>query len=402
MKDLDKKKFSTKAIHGGESYLREIGHHSAPIFQTSTYSFKSVKDAAAAFQSFANASHSGEELPYIYARLGHPNGKMFEEKIALLESGEAAIGYNSGMAAISGAIFGLLGSGDEIIHSPSLYGGTHGFFYNTCKQFGISAVSVDLNDEKAFKAAINKKTKIVYIETPSNPTLEMFDIAKISKIAKENKLLVAVDNTFMTPVLQRPIELGADIVIHSCTKYIGGHGDVVAGAVISSKEIIEKIRPNTIELGGYIPPFSAWLLMRGLKTLSIRMEKHSEIAMKVAKYLENHPKVEKVYYPGLTNFPQHKLAKKQMSNYGGMISFLIKGGLEAAEKFLNNLELFCLAVSLGATDSLAESPALMTHAFVPKEEREKSGLYDNLVRLSVGLEDADDLIADLEHAFSLC
>ncbi len=401
MKDLDKKNFSTKAIHGGESYLREIGNHSSPIYQTSTYSFKCVKDAAAAFQSFANATELNEELPYIYARLGHPNGKMFEEKMALLENGEAAIAYNSGMAAISGIIFGLLKSGDEILHSPSLYGGTHGFFYHTCKQFGISAKSADLNDEKAFKSAINKNTKIVYIETPSNPTMEMFDIEKISKTAKEHNLIVVVDNTFMTPVLQKPLNLGADIVLHSCTKYIGGHGDVVAGVVVSSKKIIEIIRPNTIEIGGYIPPFSAWLLTRGIKTLQIRMEKHCENALKIAKYLEKHPKIEKVFYPGLTSFSQHKLAKKQMSNYGGMISFLIKGGLESAEKFLNNVELFCLAVSLGATDSMAESPALMTHAGIPKEEREKSGLFDNLVRLSIGLEDADDLIADLEHALSL-
>ncbi len=229
----------------------------------------------------------------------------------------------------------------------------------------------------------------------------MFDIAKISKTAKENNLIVVVDNTFMTPVLQKPLDLGADIVLHSCTKYIGGHGDVVAGLVVSSKKIIEIIRPNTIEIGGYIPPFSAWLLTRGVKTLKIRMDKHCENALIIAKYLESHPKVEKVFYPGLTSFPQHKLAKKQMSGYGGMISFLIKGGLEAAEKFLNNVELFCLAVSLGATDSMAESPALMTHAGIPKEEREKSGLFDNLVRLSIGLEDANDLIADLEHALSL-
>ncbi len=387
----------TKAIHGGETLLKDYGHHSAPICQTSTYSFKNVKDASDAFIDCGEGKY---HPAHIYARLSHDNGWIIEEKMALLEGGESAIAYNSGMGAISGIIFGLLTTGDHIIHSPSLYGGTHSFLYHTCKQFGITAQSVDLNDSKELNKAIRLRTKMIYIETPSNPTLALYDIEKIAKLAHKKGIIVVVDNTFMTPILQTPLSLGADIVVHSATKYIGGHGDAVAGVVISNRELIEKIRPNTIELGAYIPPFTAWLLSRGVKTLSLRMKQHCENAMIIAEYLEKHELVESVIYPGLPSFPQHKLAKKQMSNFGGMISFNLKGGLQSAELFLNSLNLFTLAVSLGSVDSLAESPALMTHSVIPKEDREKAGISDGLIRLSVGIEDVEDLITDLESAFS--
>ena len=400
MKDLEKKSMSTKAIHGGEHLLRKMGHHGSPLFQTSTYSFKKVEDGAAAFQAVANAKETLELAPHIYARLSHDNARIFEEKMALLEGGERAIAYNSGMAAINGVILGLLKSGDHIIANPSLYGGTHAFLHHTIKKFGIETSSVFLDDEKEFENAIKENTKLVYIETPANPTLQLTDIKKVSEIAHKHNLLVVVDNTFMSPVLQSPLKLGADIVLHSCTKYIGGHGDVVAGVVISSKKIIEDIRPDTIEFGGYIPPFSAWLLQRGLKTLALRMKKHSENAMKVAEFLENHPKVDKVWYPGLKSFKQHELAKNQMSDFGGMISFLVKGNLESAKTFLNSLELFTLAVSLGATDSMAQSPALMTHAPVPREDRLAAGIQDELIRLSIGIEEVEDIIEDLDMALS--
>ncbi|MBN2694188.1 aminotransferase class I/II-fold pyridoxal phosphate-dependent enzyme [bacterium] len=397
MIDVENSGMRTKAIHGGEAILKTLGHHSAPICQTSTYSFKNVKDAANAFTDCGEGKY---HPAHIYARLSHDNGWIIEEKMALLEGGESAIAYNSGMGAISGVVMGLLKTGDHILHSPSLYGGTHSFLYHTCKQFGITAQSVDLNDSKELNKAIKQKTKMIYIETPSNPTLAIFDIEKIAKIAHKKGILVVVDNTFMTPILQKPLSLGADIVIHSATKYISGHGDVVAGVVVSNRDLIEKIRPNTIELGAYIPPFSAWLLSRGVKTLSLRMKQHCENAMIIAKYLEKHELVESVIYPGLPSFPQYKLAKKQMLDFGGMISFNLKGGLESAELFLNSLNLFTLAVSLGSVDSLAESPALMTHSVIPKEDREAAGIPDGLIRLSVGIEDVDDLISDLEHAFT--
>jgi len=400
MKNLEKKAMSTKAIHGGEHIIREMGHHGSPLFQTSTYSFKKVEDGAAAFQAVAHAKETLDLAPHIYARLSHDNARIFEEKMALLEGGERAIAYNSGMGAISGVVMGLLGAGDHIIANPSLYGGTHGFLHHTIKKFNIETTSVFLDDEKAFEAAIKENTKLVYIETPANPTLELTDIEKACKIAHKHGLLVVVDNTFMSPMLQSPLKLGADIVLHSGTKYIGGHGDVVAGVVISSKKIMEDIRPDTIEYGAYIPPFSAWLLQRGLKTLSLRMERHCENGMKVAEFLENHPKVDKIYYPGLKSFPQHELAKKQMNGFGGMISFLVKGNLESAKVFLNSLELFTLAVSLGATDSLAQSPALMTHAPIPREDRLAAGIQDELIRLSIGIENVDDIISDIEQALA--
>jgi methionine-gamma-lyase len=400
MKNLDKKGMATKALHGGEQLVRDMGHHGSPLFQTSTYSFKNVDEAANAFIAVGTAKETLELAPHIYARLSHDNARIFEEKMSLLEGGERAIAYNSGMGAISGVIMGLLGAGDHIIANPSLYGGTHGFLHHTIKKFNIETTSVFLDDEKAFEAAIKENTKLVYIETPANPTLEITDIEKAAKIAHKHGLLVVVDNTFMSPMLQSPLALGADIVLHSCTKYIGGHGDVVAGVVISSKKIIEDIRPDTIEYGAYIPPFSAWLLQRGLKTLSLRMERHCTNALKVAEFLENHPKVERVWYPGLKSFPQYELAKKQMHGSGGMISFLVKGDLCSAKTFLNSLEMFTLAVSLGATDSLAQSPALMTHAPIPREDRLAAGIQDELIRLSIGIEDVNDIIFDLEQALS--
>jgi len=400
MKDISKKGMATKSLHGGEQIIRDMGHHGSPLFQTSTYSFKNVDEGADAFIAVGTAKETLDLAPHIYARLSHDNARIFEEKMALLEGGERAIAYNSGMGAISGVIMGLLGSGDHIIANPSLYGGTHAFLHHTIKKFNINTTSVFLDDEEAFEAAIQENTKLVYIETPANPTLELTDIEKACKIAHKHGLLVVVDNTFLSPMLQSPLKLGADIVLHSCTKYIGGHGDVVAGVVISSKKIMEDIRPDTIEFGAFIPPFSAWLLQRGLKTLALRMERHCENAMKVAEYLENHPKVEKVYYPGLKSFAQHDLAKKQASGFGGMIAFLVKGNLCSAKKFLDSLELFTLAVSLGATDSLAQSPALMTHAPVPREDRLKAGIQDELIRLSIGIENIDDIIFDLEQSLS--
>lgn len=305
------------------------------------------------------------------------------------------------MSAVSTALLGLMKSGDHFISSDCIYGGTVGVIDKVIKTYGIDSDYVKINDYELFRKAFKSNTKVVYIETPANPTLELIDIKKVAEITHEHGAVLIVDNTFLTPYLQRPVTLGADVAVYSATKYINGHGDVVGGIITGKKEYINKINnPYLVNLGGTGSPFDAWLVARGLKTLGLRMEKHCSNAMAVAKYLESHPKVAVVYYPGLESFPQHELAKKQMDNFGGMIAFELKGGFEAGEKLLNNLEMISLAVSLGGVDSLIQHPASMTHAAVPKEEKLKGGITDGLVRLSVGIEDLEDIIEDLEKGFS--
>ena len=383
--------FSTRAIHAGQKPDPLYGSLTTPIYQTSTFVFKNVAQGAARF--------AGEEEGYIYTRLGNPTQTALEEKIASLEGGEAAFAAGSGMGAITAVLMALVNQGDHVVHSSALYGCTFAFLHDLLTRFGVTATGVDTGDLEAVKKALRPNTKVVYIETPANPTMRLTDIQAVADIAHEHGAKVVVDNTFMTPYFQRPLELGADIVVHSATKYINGHGDVVAGLAIGPKNLIDEMRMTTLkDIGGIIGPFESWLLLRGLKTLPVRMDRHNSNAMAVARFLESHPAVEKVYYPGLESFPQHELAKKQMSGFGGVMSFELKGGYEAGVRLMNGVKLMHLAVSLGDVDTLIQHPASMTHSVVPEEERLAVNITPGLVRLSVGLEDPEDIIADLEQA----
>ncbi|MGB9840166.1 methionine gamma-lyase [Thermovenabulum sp.] len=384
-------RFNTKAIHAGQKHDPFTGAHVTPIYQTSTFVFENVDQGARRF--------AGEEAGYIYTRLGNPTVTELEEKMAALENGEAAIATASGMAAISTVLFTLLKQGDHIVANDTLYGCTHSFLSHVLPKYGIEVTFADLSELSNLERAIKHNTKVVYIETPANPTLKLVDLGGAAKIAHNVGAKVVVDNTFMTPYLQRPIEHGVDVVIHSATKYIGGHGDVIAGIIVGPKDLIAEMKvPYLKDIGGIISPFDAWLLLRGIKTLGLRMDRHCRNAQIVAEFLEGHPMIDKVYYPGLFSHPQHELAKKQMDGFGGMISFELKGGIEAGKLLMNSVEMITLAVSLGCVDSLIQHPASMTHSPVPREERLRAGIADGLVRLSVGLEDVEDIIADLEQA----
>ncbi|WP_296972201.1 methionine gamma-lyase [Tepidanaerobacter sp. EBM-38] len=385
------KGFNTKAIHAGQKPCPVTGAHVTPIYQTSTFVFKDVDQGARRF--------AGEEEGYIYTRLGNPTLTELEAKIAALEGGEAAIGAASGMAAISTALVTLLKKGDHIVAGDALYGCTHSFISEILPQYGIEVTMVDTSNLENIENAMKPNTKVIYVETPANPTMKLVDLEGASDIAHKHGALIIVDNTFMSPYLQRPIEHGVDIVVHSATKYIGGHGDVLAGLIIGPKELIDTMRiPYLKDFGGILSPFDAWLLLRGLKTLGVRMDRHCANAQKVAEYLEKHPLIDKVYYPGLPSHPQYELAKKQMDGFGGMMSFELKGGLEAGKVLMNSVKMITLAVSLGCVDSLIQHPASMTHSPVPREERLKAGITDGQVRLSVGIEDVEDIIADLDQA----
>ncbi|HHV17650.1 MAG TPA: methionine gamma-lyase, partial [Thermoanaerobacterales bacterium] len=374
------KGFNTKAIHAGQKPCPVTGAHVTPIYQTSTFVFKDVDQGAHRF--------AGEEAGYIYTRLGNPTLTELEAKIAALEGGEAALGAASGMAAISTALVSLLKQGDHIVAGDTLYGCTHGFIHELLPQYGIEVTMVDTSDINNIEQAMKTNTKVVYVETPANPTMKLVDLKGTAEIAHNHGARLIVDNTFMSPYLQRPIEHGADVVVHSATKYIGGHGDVIAGLIISSKELIDNMRiPYLKDFGGVLSPFDAWLLLRGLKTLGVRMDRHCANAQKVAEYLEKHPLIDEVHYPGLPSHPQHELAIKQINGFGGMMSFELKGGLEAGKVLMNSVKMISLAVSLGCVDSLIQHPASMTHSPVPREERLKAGITDGQVRLSVGIED---------------
>lgn len=394
MKDKKKYGFATKAIHGGGYSPKEsYGSLNPPIFQTSTFVFDDVEQGRARF--------AGEEEGYIYTRIGNPTVTILENRIAELEGAEAAVAFASGMGATSGVILGLLNTGDHIIASDALYGGTFSFLEQIKEKYGIDYSLVEMTDPEEIRKHIKINTKMIYVETPMNPTMRLVDLGKVAEIAKEFGAITVVDNTFMSPYLQRPIEHGIDIVLHSATKYIGGHGDVIAGLLVGKKDVMHDIRMKALKnIGAALSPFDAWLLLRGLKTLTVRLDRHSESAMKIAEFLENHPKVEKVYYPGLRSFAQYELAQKQMDEPGGLISFEVKGGLEAGIAMLNKVEVCQLAVSLGDVDTLIQHPASMTHSPIPKEKRLEMGITDGLIRLSVGLEDVNDLIDDLDQALS--
>ena len=383
--------FATRAVHAGQNPDPQYGALSTPIYQTSTFVFKDVAQGAARF--------AGDEEGYIYTRLGNPTITALEQKIAVLEGGEDAAAFGSGMAAVSAVIMALVDQGDHVVHSSALYGCTFAFLHELISRFGVTATGVDTADLEAVKKAIRPNTKVVYIESPTNPTMRITDIKEVADIAHAHGAKVVVDNTFMTPYLQRPLELGADVVIHSATKYINGHGDVVAGLAIADKETMSAIKKTTLkDIGGIMSPFNAWLILRGLKTLPVRMDRHNSNAMAIADFLEHHPGVAKVYYPGLESFDQHELAKKQMSGFGGIMSFELKGGFEAGVRLMNGVKLCHLAVSLGDVDTLIQHPASMTHSVVPEEERLAANITPGLVRLAVGLEDVEDIIADLKQA----
>ena len=393
---MDNKKagFGTVSIHGG-SCKNPYGTLAVPIFQTSTFVFDSAEQGGKRFAL--------EEPGYIYSRLGNPTTTVLEDKIAQLESGEAAVATSSGMGAISSVMWTILKAGDHIISDKTLYGCTFAFFSHGLSRFGIEVSFVDTADGEAVKKAMKPNTRAVYLETPANPNLKIVDIKAIAEIAHTNpNTLVVVDNTFSTPYCQRPLELGADIVVHSATKYLNGHGDVIAGMVISRKDLVDQIRLVGIKdmTGSVLGPMEAYLIIRGMKTLEVRMRKHCENALKVAEFLEAHDKVAEVYFPGLKSHPGHEIAAKQMDAFGGIMSFELKGGFEAGKILLNNLKLCSLAVSLGDTETLIQHPASMTHSPYTKEERMEAGITDGLVRLSVGLENIEDIIADLEYGLS--
>ena len=382
--------FGTRAIHAGYE-SNKYGALTTPIYQTSTFVFEDAEQGGRRFEL--------EEDGYIYGRLGNPTVKVIEEKIAHLEGAEAAVAMSSGMGAITSVFWTILSAGDHVVASKTLYGCTYAFLSHGLTRYGVDVTFVDGSSIEEIRGAMRENTKIVYLETPANPNLLISDIKATAEIVKDYEdCYLVVDNTFNTPYIQRPIELGADVVVHSATKFLNGHGDVVAGFAVGSKEFITEVAFFGIKdmTGSVLGPFEAYLIQRGMKTLELRMEKHSENAMKVAEFLEKHPKVEKVYYPGLPNFPQHDLAKTQMSLYGSIISFEISGGKQAGINFINSLDLCTLAVSLGDCETLIQHPASMTHSPYTEEERAESGIAEGLIRLSVGLEEADDIIADLK------
>lgn len=390
MKDIRKHGQNTKCVHG--SFIpNETGCVVTPIYQTSTFAFKDVDHGARLF--------SGEEEGYIYTRVGNPTIQSVEQAVALLENGYKGIGCATGMAAVHLVFASLLSAGDHVISSEAVYGSTSALLRTVFPRFNVKVSFVDTSDLEAVKAAVIPETKLIYVETPANPTIVVSDIAAIADIAHDNGAKFCVDNTFMSPILQRPLDLGADLVLHSMTKFLNGHADVVAGMVIlKTEEDYNHFRSMATEFGGTIDPFNSFLVARGIKTLSVRIERHCINAQKIAEYLESHPKVEKVVYPGLKSHPQYELHKKQTDGPGALISFFLKGGLESGKIVMNSVKLHTLAVSLGGVESLIQHPASMTHACMSSEEREAAGIGDGLVRISVGIEDVDELIADIGQA----
>lgn len=373
--------FATRALHVGQGPDSSTGAVVQPIHLATTFRQEEV----------------GKTKGYEYSRSGNPTRSALEECLASLEGATTCLAYASGLAASTNLML-LLNPGDHVVYMEDVYGGTFRLFDKVMKRYGITFTAVDASQLDAVEAALTDRTRLLWLETPTNPLLRLVDIAAVTQLARRRGILSCVDNTFATPYLQRPLELGADLVLHSSTKYLGGHSDVVGGAIMTSNDsLVEPLRFHQNAVGAVPAPFDCWLLLRGLKTLSVRMRQHCENARTIASYLESHPAVERVHYPGLTSHPHHKLAKKQMADFGGMISFEVRDEAIALD-VLRKLELFTLAESLGAVESLAEHPPLMTHASIPKDIREQIGIRDGLIRLSVGIEDIEDLVADLDQA----
>lgn len=376
--------FSTRSIHAGQDPDPTTGATVVPIYATSTYT------------QAAPGQHKG----YEYSRSGNPTRTALETALAALEEGERGLAFASGLAATTAVFGALLRPGDEVAASADLYGGTFRLLDKVFKPWGLTARYTDDPSPAGFEAIITPKTKLVWIETPTNPLLQILDIAAIADVSHRRGAKLAVDNTFASPYLQLPLKLGADIVVHSTTKYLGGHSDVVGGCVVGPKELLDPVKFFQNAAGGVPGPFDSYLVLRGLKTLAIRMDRHCDNALSLADWLAKHPAVAKVYYPGLANHPGHAIAKKQMRAFGGMISMQLKGGIPAAQRFMTRTKLFSLAESLGGVESLLCHPATMTHASIPKDVREARGVDDGLLRLSVGIEDVEDLRADLEGALA--
>lgn len=392
---LDKMGFGTRAVHAGNVRDSQYGSLTMPIYQTSTFYFDSCEQGGRRF--------AGEEGGYIYTRLGNPTTTVLENKIAALEGGEACAAASSGMGAISSCLWSIAGAGKHIIADETLYGCTFALLSHGMTQYGVEVTFTDLSKLENLTANLRENTVAVYLETPANPNLKITDIELLAKTAHEYnpEILVVCDNTFASPALQNPLKLGADVVVHSATKYLNGHGDVIAGFVVGSAEFITKVKMFGLKdmTGATLGPFESWLILRGLKSLEIRVERHTASAKKIAEYLYNNDKVEHVNYPGLPTHPGHEIAKRQMKDFGGMISFEIKGGKEAGMKFCNALKLCTIAVSLGDAETLIEHPASMTHSTYGPEDLKAAGISAGLIRLSVGLENADDIIADMQQAF---
>lgn len=372
-------KFETKAIHSGQKPDAQTGAVIVPVYQTSTYQQEAI----------------GKNKGYEYSRTGNPTRKALEDVLASLEDGRYGLAFASGVAATA-AVFNLLKPGNHIVVGDDIYGGTYRLLEKIFKPWGLEISFINIDDINNFESAIKKKTKLIWIETPTNPLLKIIDIKRLSAIAKRENIILAVDNTFASPYFQKPLTLGADIVVHSTTKYLSGHSDIIGGAVITSSEKLYADLKFYQNAAGAVPgPWDCWLIIRGVKTLAIRMKEHEKNALYLAKHLEKHPKVRRVYYPGLESNDGYKIAKDQMQGYSGMISFEINGGFENVEKFLSKLKIFTLAESLGGIESLVCYPAKMTHSSIPTKERERLGIKDNLIRLSVGIEHKKDLLEDL-------
>jgi methionine-gamma-lyase len=384
--------FATRAIHHGYDPQDEHGALTPPLHLTSTFSFETAEQGGEMF--------AGERPGFIYSRISNPTLDLLERRIANLEGGEAALANASGMGSITSVLWTFLESGDEVIVDKTLYGCTFAFMQHGLSKFGITITHVDMTNPENLIKVMNARTKIVYFETPANPNMRLVDIAAISLIAKAGGARVVVDNTYATPLLTRPIELGADIVVHSATKYLGGHGDLVAGLVVGNMEDVTRIRMEGMKdmTGSIMAPFNAMLITRGLKTLELRMQRHCENAMVVARQLEAHPSVEKVWFPGLESFDQHDLAKRQMADFGGMIAFEVAGGMQGGIDTMNKLNMIQRAVSLGDAETLIQHPASMTHSTYTPEERAEHDISEGLIRLSIGLENVDDILADLMPA----
>ncbi|WP_312825608.1 cystathionine gamma-synthase [Epilithonimonas sp.] len=379
-------KFNTKVIHGGQHHEPATGAVNVPVFLTSTFAQKSPGQLLSGYE---------------YSRGANPTRQALEDSLASIENGARGLAFGSGLAAID-CVLKLLSPGDEVIAVDDLYGGSYRMFTRLFEKYQLKFTFIGFDNVEELENVITDKTKLIWLETPTNPLMKLVDIKMVADAVKGKDILVAVDNTFATPYIQKPLDLGADIVMHSATKYLGGHSDVIAGALIAKDaELGEKLHFIQFASGGILGPHDSYLVLRGIKTLALRMQRHSDNGFEVAKYLENHSLVEKIYYPGLSSHPQYDLATRQMTEFGGMVSFTFKSGKkEDAIKFLENIKVFTLAESLGGVESLANLPAMMTHASIPEDKRAVLGITDDLVRLSVGIEDAEDLIADLEQAFN--
>lgn len=381
---------NSKLVHGGY-HPDHTGAVNVPIYQSSTFAFRDADHGAALF--------AGDEEGYIYTRIGNPTTNALERAVADLEGGVGAVATSSGLGAVNSVYMALLGDGAHLVSTASVYGPSRGLIEKHYARFGTQGTFVDSSDLENVRRALRPETRLVYVESPSNPAMQVTDIAGAAEIAHAHGALLAVDNTFASPYLQRPLEMGADVVLHSVTKFINGHADVVGGLLVAKDpEVLRRLREVMVATGCNMDPHQAYLVLRGLKTLAVRVERAQENAMKVALWLEEHTKVSWVRYIGLPSHPQHALAKRQMKGFGSMIAFEVKGGFEAGKKLMNHVRLATLAVSLGGVETLIEHPASMTHASMSREAREEAGFTDGLVRYAVGIEDADDLIADLEQA----